>query len=132
MVQAIRTEVHFAGPLPPANELARYDAVLPGLADRIVKMAEANATHRQALERSVVEGNVVAQLRGQILAFTLALVVAGIGGFLVFSDKATLGLWLILGDLLSLAAVFVTGKVLQWREREARRREIAGPAAGQD
>jgi len=106
--------------------------VLPGLADRIVKMAEANAAHRQALERSVVEGNVAAQRRGQVLAFTLALVVAGIGGFLVFSEKTTIGLWLILGDLLSLAAVFVTGKVLQWREREARRREAAGAGAGQD
>lgn len=30
----------FSGPLPPAAELARYDQIMPGLAERIVGMAE--------------------------------------------------------------------------------------------
>ncbi len=60
LLHASATEVHYAGPLPPATELARYDAVLPGLAGRIVKLAKANAAHRHALERSVVESNVAA------------------------------------------------------------------------
>ena len=35
-----------AGPLPPPEILREYDQALPGLADRIVSMAEGQANHR--------------------------------------------------------------------------------------
>lgn len=119
-----RFEAFHAGPLPPASELERYEALLPGLADRIVRMAESNAGHRQGLERAVVDGNLRAQTRGQVFAFALSLCVLGAGVWLVAADKTTIGLWLILGDLAALAAVFITGRVLQQRERRERRLQL--------
>lgn len=90
-------------------------------------MAERNAVHRQELEKTVVHGNVAAQKLGQIFAFILALVVMGAGAWLVHEGKTTLGLWIMLGDVTALAAVFLGARWMQKREREQRRRELEGP-----
>ena len=40
----------FSGPLPPPQVLASYDQILPGCAERIIKMAEEQGLHRRAIE----------------------------------------------------------------------------------
>lgn len=37
--------------------LKQYDEVLPGAAERILKMAEEQSTHRKQLERKVIDGD---------------------------------------------------------------------------
>lgn len=37
-------EVRYSGPIPPAEEFARYEDVLPGSADRLISMAEREQT----------------------------------------------------------------------------------------
>ena len=70
----------FQGPLPPPELLERYSQIVPNGADRIVAMAESQLQHRQSLESAVVNGNVAAQSRGQIMGFILGLV-AILGGY---------------------------------------------------
>ncbi len=41
----------FAGPLPAPEILAAYDEVLPGLAERIVRLTEREQQHRHELEK---------------------------------------------------------------------------------
>ncbi|MBU6367488.1 MAG: DUF2335 domain-containing protein [Gemmatimonadetes bacterium] len=60
--------------------MRRYEDVHPGLADRIMRLAERQAEHRQALELAVVRGNLDAQSRGAHWAGVLASI-ALIGGF---------------------------------------------------
>lgn len=50
------TEVSYSGPLPPPHVLRDYEDVLPGLADRIVTMAEKQLDHRMRLEKTVIAG----------------------------------------------------------------------------
>jgi uncharacterized membrane protein len=40
----------YSGPLPPSEELERYNQVVPGLADRLVTTFEKQASHRMELE----------------------------------------------------------------------------------
>lgn len=47
----ISREEFFCGPLPPPQILAKYDDIQSGLADRIVAMAERQASHRQETEK---------------------------------------------------------------------------------
>jgi len=47
----------FSGPLPPPEILSGYDKVLPGAAERILKMAEDQASHRRELERQIVQSD---------------------------------------------------------------------------
>ena len=76
------------------------------------------------MEKAVVVGNIAAQKRGQVFAFILALIVVIVGTVLVYQGKTNAGLWLILGDIVALAAVFLGGKFLQKKERSARRSEL--------
>jgi len=48
----------FIGPIPPPDILRGYDKVLPGLADRIVGMAEAEGSHRRDQERLALDAEI--------------------------------------------------------------------------
>lgn len=63
-------------PLPHPDELAHFDQVLPGLAERIVTMAEANNLDRRRTNRAIR----VVSLLGQVFAFIVAMT-ALLGGF---------------------------------------------------
>jgi len=108
----------FTGPLPPPEVLEKYNQVLPGLAERIMAMAEQQSKHRQGLERTVVDSNAFVQKLGPFLGFFVA-VTAVIGGiFLILKGKDGYGLAAIIGALASLAGVFIYGKSKQKKELE--------------
>lgn len=52
-----QTVVHH-GPLPDPQTLANYEALHPGIANRIVAMAEADQQHRIAAERAELQSNI--------------------------------------------------------------------------
>lgn len=52
---------HHEGPLPAPEDLQRYDALLPGAAERIICMAEDEAAHRRRLEDRTSLANAEAQ-----------------------------------------------------------------------
>jgi uncharacterized membrane protein len=90
--------------------LARYNQALPDGADRIVKMAENQSAHRRQMES-----------RGQIFAFTLALV-AIVGGIVLISiGRSAEGLVPLVAAIGGLIGFFIYGEV---RARSARRVEL--------
>ncbi len=54
VVAGVEHFVH-SGPLPDPQSLGMYEEVLPGLADRIVKMTESQVAHRHALDRRALD-----------------------------------------------------------------------------
>lgn len=44
----------FSGPLPPPDLLREYNQIVPGLAERIARMAEKEQDHRHYFERKLV------------------------------------------------------------------------------
>ena len=44
---SVRVSEKFAGPIPPPPIMKRYEEILPGSANRILKMAENQSEHRQ-------------------------------------------------------------------------------------
>ena len=108
----------FSGPLPHPALLAKYNEIIPNGAERIMAMAERQSTHREGIERLVIEENVASQKRGSIFAFIICLV-AIVGGFvLIATGKDAYGLASIVASLATLAGVFVYAKRQQRRERE--------------
>ena len=124
---SVQSVQHFQGPLPPPQALEQYEAVLPGCAERIVSMAEAQAAHRRALESRVIEGNVAAERRGQVFAFTLALVALVGGVWLIYQGNDAEGLTAIIGALAGLVGVFVYGRRKDAEERRQKRADFASP-----
>lgn len=54
----------WSGPLPAPEVLIRYNDAAPDAADRLLKLAEAQAHHRMNLERSVVQSDIKRANRG--------------------------------------------------------------------
>lgn len=83
--------VGFGGPLPPAEEFARYEQVCPGAADRIIAMAENQSRHRQAIENKSIEMTSRDSLLGLIFAFVFALATLVAGVWLVIQEHPVVG-----------------------------------------
>ena len=107
----------FSGPIPPPSYLARYNDVVPNGADRIISMAERQSSHRESMERDVVDGNLRSQSRGQTQAFILALVVILGGIYIMATGKSGWGFAAIITSLTSLVSIFAIGKRQQKNER---------------
>jgi len=125
MLQAAVEISRYSGPLPKPEDLAKYEQVLPGSADRIIRMAEQQATHRQSLEKVVVESNVAVQKWGLVCAFVIALS-AIVGGILLsLKGMSGVGLASIIGALAALVGVFIYGKSAQKKELKEKSDELA-------
>jgi uncharacterized membrane protein len=97
-------EESFSGPIPPPNFLAEYEKIQPGLADRLVKLAENQAAHRQEIEKKVIEANCRNEETGIKLAFVLTLAAVIIGAFLIWSNKDIAG-WITLFGVLGFQGI---------------------------
>lgn len=109
-----------SGPLPSAKELAEYDAVAPGTAQIIVSKFAQQTDHRVDLESTVVKGNDRRSDRGQWMAYSIAMTAVVGGIVLIALGKPTGGFVAIITAITGLVAVFITGKVFQWKERQAK------------
>jgi uncharacterized membrane protein len=112
-----------SAPLPTPEELAAYERVAPGAAERILAMAEAQTRHRRELESAVVLNNISSERRAQWLAFCLALVVSGNGTYLIAVEQSAEGLVALVGTLAGLLALFLRGAHMRDRELESKQRK---------
>jgi uncharacterized membrane protein len=116
----------YTGPvLPPADDLAKYDVVIPQGADRIFSWITKQSENRMSMERAVVFSNVSKEARGQWMAFIICVIVILIGGVLVYTSRDIQGFALILGPLAWLAGTFIASKKRGPRELKRKRDELA-------
>ena len=54
VIYAQIAQQHISGPIPSPEVLRQYDAFSPGLADRLVRIAEQEAEHRRKMEADVI------------------------------------------------------------------------------
>lgn len=106
VVQAVRVE--FSGPLPHPQLLGQYNEAVPNGADRIVKLTENQARHRQSIES-----------RAQIFTFVLALVTLMGGIVLIALGNSAEGLVPLVAAIGGLGGLFV------YREIQSRKEERA-------
>ncbi len=126
----VSASYQFSGPIPSPQDLANYENVMPGLADRIITRFERQSEHRMELEKCVTRTNALRANLG--LAAGLIVSLAGLGA------AAILGLhghdWaagvVSVADLGVLAGVFVYGSNNQKHERLERARLMLGHKSG--
>lgn len=78
----------FRGPLPPPAVLEQYDHVLPGTAERILRMAEQEQAAGRDLASKVVEVTATETRRGQHFGFAAALAALSVTAFLGYLGHA--------------------------------------------
>ena len=111
----------FSGPFPHPQLLDHYERLYPGFTERIVRMADSQAQHRQALEKSAVADEHRLAMMGVVAGATVSLA-AIVGGALIalfghpvagaISGGAVIGI-----DIAGLAGVFIYGTQSRQRER---------------
>ena len=99
----------YSGPIPAASELQKYEGVLPGSADRILRMAEDESRHRIDWERTALDAGVADSRRGQYLGFSvcLALVVGAV--VCAALNQQVIGAALVGASALGVVTAFVKG-----------------------
>jgi uncharacterized membrane protein len=107
---ALRITEEFSGPLPPPEQLAKYNHVLPGAADRIIAMAERQSAHRMELEKKVVSQQLNESQAGQMRAFILAIVFGSFALIAALMGHDTVGGVLGGATVLGLVSTFILGK----------------------
>lgn len=114
VVQAVHLE--FSGPLPHPQLLNQYNEAVPDGAERIVRLTESQARHRQTMEA-----------RAQVFTFVLALT-GLVGGIALIAMGASIeGLIPLLAAIAGLGGLFVYREVQAQKEGGPRFR---GPPLG--
>ncbi len=105
----IQERMH-SGPLPAPETLIEYNSVIPDGADRIMKMAETQSSHRMNIETKVINTQSVQSILGQVFGLIIGLVGIGCGTYLAAIGKTTVGGIIAGATVVSLVSVFVIGK----------------------
>lgn len=100
----------FAGPIPPPQVLQGYETILPGSADRIIKMAENQQQHRINIEDKAVSGQVGNTRRGQVFAFIVFILCVLVGLVFAYLDMKVFAGIFLTGTMVTVVALFIGGK----------------------
>lgn len=145
-VEIVATAISWQGSLPPPSMLQQYDDALPGAAERIMRMAEAQENHRiQAENRRIkqddrrieqddrriaqddrrieIEGKrvQVESKRGYLglaFGFAISLLLIAIGAYVVVWGNPWVGVAIIGVDIAAIAGIFVYGTNARLRASE--------------
>lgn len=105
------TTPHLAFPaLPEPEELAKYEKIIPGGAERILELAEQDCRHNRELESRQLETSAKLKFLKHLITFLLALGAGALGAALLLAGSELAGLLVIVIDAAALAAVALYGK----------------------
>lgn len=97
----------FSGPLPPPEDLAKYDQIVPGAAERIIGMAEAEMKHRHKNEDTVTRGIIHTTYLSAIFAFVVAISLAALAFYLAYKGSYTAAASVAVGSIAAVISAFV-------------------------
>jgi len=113
-----RVDINTTG-IPSFTELAGYEEVLPGAAERIFVMAENQSSHRHGLENRVIGGDDVRAYLGMAAGTAMQLCVIGGTVFLGYKGRDAVAIALIAsGSVPALTTIWANWK--RSRERAGR------------
>ena len=125
--QIYRAERHTQlsiGPIPSADELAKYESVKPGITDIILGEYQKQVNHRIEIENSVINHKSKLAERGQLYAFIIAMTVIVFGFILIIMKRNVYGIVSILAALVALVGVFVYGRYQEKQERIEKAKQV--------
>lgn len=102
------------GPLPSPVELAAYESIVPGAADRIIQMAEAEQKVRFALQEEMLRDTRKAMRAGQLAGLITFCVFAGSGVLLFRDGLIAPGYVMALAPLVAFLLSTIVKRVFNW------------------
>ncbi|MDE5560314.1 MAG: DUF2335 domain-containing protein [Bacteroidaceae bacterium] len=118
---AIFTQIEqksYSGPLPAPDDFAKYEQILPGATDRILKMAEAQVNHRIKTEETIVTNGLKQSRTGQWLGAILAALFVIVACILGLNGHDGLGGAIGVTTVIAVIVVFVLNKMPSFNKAE--------------
>ena len=109
----IKKEERFSGPLPHPEHFKKYNQIVPGSANRLLKMAEDDLAHIHSIQKSQVLMENIATIGGLITGWSIAVISLVGSGYLIMNGHDVAGSILGGTSLASLVGVFVYGRKSQ-------------------
>lgn len=109
MPRIVSIEERFEGPLPHPAILEKYNQIIPGAADRILKMAEDQSQHRRRLEQKVIGSDALKSILGVFFAFIIAFSGLAIGGYTALQGQPFFGGTVSIAVIGSVVWTFIYG-----------------------
>lgn len=110
----VQQQISHSGPLPMADEMRKYNEIIPQGADRIMKLAENEQKNRY----SVPKWSLFLKGMGLLFAMVSVSLVVWFCFKLIEKEQYGLAVTTMCGVLVALAGVFVAGKVLPQNKKE--------------
>ena len=107
------TEKTHLGPIPDPESLSQYNSIITNGADRIMKMAENQQSHRIEIEKKAIKSQTSQSNKGQWMGFIIAITCIIGGVYLSVSGYKEIGLTLVGTTVLGLASIFVLNKIFK-------------------
>jgi uncharacterized membrane protein len=112
-----------AGPLPPPDEMERYERLYPGSTKMLLELLKEQSGHRMELEKTVIKGDNRRANIAQWLSFALGMTALIGGVILILKGKDGFGFASIIGALATLLSAFVGGAILRKIERQKKTKD---------
>ena len=119
-IQVSRQELQYFGPIPPPTMLEHYDKVVPGAAERLLKMAEQQSEHRRSLEKTVLDTDGRNSTLGVCCALIIALGFLSLAGYAIYLNHPWAATVIAGVGISSLVGTFIYGTSSRRHERETR------------
>ena len=100
--------------------LEHYDKVVPGAAERLLKMAEQQSEHRRGLEKTVLDADGRNSTLGVICALIITLGFLALSGYAIYLNHPWAATVIAGVGISSLVGTFIYGTSSRRHEREAR------------
>lgn len=110
LLRIVAASESHSGWLPTPTYLREYEAILPGLAERIVALPEREQTHRHTVVEQMVKDDRTLKARGQGFAFALALILVSVSVLLILLGEFAWGARISIFGIVGVVGIFVTGK----------------------
>jgi len=101
-----RSEI-YSGPLPHPEILNRYDEIIPGAAERILKMAENEQGHRLTMDKESTTNAIVMGYLGITFAFFAVIMLVCLVYYALSKGFDTAAATISVGAIASVASVFI-------------------------
>ncbi|MEA1966754.1 MAG: DUF2335 domain-containing protein [Thermodesulfobacteriota bacterium] len=109
-IAAQLTAEQFSGPIPHPDILRGYNQVLPGVAERILAMAELDQRHQIEIETSAQKLTANEAKRGQLFGLMVSISAFITSGVALFKGFENAAMFLGGTTVVGLVTVFVTNK----------------------
>lgn len=117
-------EEYHSGPMPHPRILEGYEKIIPGAADRILTMAEDQASHRQEIEKIAINSNVKDSRLGVIFAFIIGMTGTLGGVYAIVQGAVVAGTFITGASLASIVTSFIYGTRSERKERITKSKDI--------